>query len=295
MGDVDFRAWLDGVVPQGRFGAGDRIGTANLIDPAARLRAAGAIQTGATVHLGRPVAQHPSARGDGRPGFALEVYYTDGPIGMGSDHVELDCHGVYNTHLDALNHLSLDRTWYGGWPVDSDDGPSVDHLARHGLFTRGVLADIPALRGTPWVSPDEPVTGDDIDRALATGGVTFEPGDALLLYMGRDRWEGDGNIYRGAGAGIAYPGVGRSGAEWIADHGVSVLCWDFLDSTLPAEQPAPVHLLIWAMGLVVVDNCDLAPAAHMLADARRQAGGLVVAPLRIQGATGCTVNPMLVL
>jgi hypothetical protein len=49
------------------------------------------------------------------------------------------------------------------------------------------------------------------------------------------------------------------------------------------------------MGLVVVDNCDLAPAAHMLADARRQAGGLVVAPLRIQGATGCTVNPMLVL
>ena len=49
--------------------------------------------------------------------------------------------------------------------------------------------------GTDWAGGDVPVNGDDLDAAIAVAGVTFEPGDALLLRMGRDAYEAAGNVY----------------------------------------------------------------------------------------------------
>jgi len=278
---------------RGTFGARDRLGTANYIDGAARQRGRGAIVTGETVGLARPLRPGPSPRGDDRPAFAVEVFYTDGPIGMGSDHLELDCHGRNNTHIDALNHLSVDGQWYGGWAVDDPDAPNVADLANHNLFTRGVLADIPRARGTAWAEAEEPVTGADIDHAL--GSTAFEPGDALLLYMGRDRYEAAGNHYEGLREGGPQPGVGGSAAEWMADNKVSLLCWDFLDSSHPQEPFACTHRLLWALGLVLVDNCNLADAAALAQRAGRITGALTVAALAVPGGTGCTVRPLFVM
>jgi kynurenine formamidase len=84
-------------------------------------------------------------------------------------------------------------------------------------------------------------------------------------------------------------------AEWIADRGAAIVGWDFLDAGHPSQPPGAVHMLIWAIGLVLVDNCDFAAARAALAAAGKATGLLVVAPLRIPGATGCTVNPLLLL
>jgi kynurenine formamidase len=192
-----------------------------------------------------------------------------------------------------LNHLSLDRTWHGGCPVDALDPPSVVDLAAHGLVTRGVVVDIPTVRGTDWVDPQQPVTGEDIDRALAASGTSFTSGDSLLLYMGRDRFEAAGNLLTGLRDAAIVPGVGRSAAEWIVDNRVSILCWDFLDSNHPDQPFAAVHLLLWAIGLVLVDNCDLSAAAAWSRREQRATGALVVAPLAIPGATGSLVHPFL--
>lgn len=290
----DYRRWLLELGARRPFGPRDRIGTANHIDAAARARAAAATQRGRCAALARPLVPQPSPRNDGKPGFSVEVFYTDGPIGMGSDHVEYDCHGVTNTHIDAINHIALERTWYCGWDVDDPDGPSVAHLAAHGLFTRGVVVDVPRLRGTDWADPAEPVGAADFDRALAEGGVTFEPGDALLVYMGRDRFEAAGHDYSGTRAGGPVPGIGRDGAEWIVEHGVSLVCWDFLDSNHPAHPAAAVHLLIWAIGLILVDNCDLGAVAALTRDTGSIVGALDVAPLAVPGGTGCLVHPVFV-
>jgi kynurenine formamidase len=214
---------------------------------------------------------------------------------MGADHVELDCHGRANTHLDALNHIALDHTWHGGFAVDDPAGPSVVDLADHGLVTRGVVVDVPAVRGTPWADADHPVGADDIEAALAAGNTRFEPGDALVLYMGRDRFEAAGHGLGGLREDTVVPGVGRSGAEWIAAHGVSLLCWDFLDSNHPDQPLAPVHLLIWALGLVLVDNCHLAGAAAAVAGRPEATGLLAVSPLAVPGATGSMVRPLLIV
>jgi kynurenine formamidase len=290
----EYRDWLNSLAKGRRFGDGDRLGTANLIDEAARRRAAGATVRGDAISLARPLVAQDSPRQDDKAGFQVEVFYTDGPIGMGSDHVEFDCHGRANTHLDSINHISVDRTWYCGWDVEGTDGPSVAHLADHGLVTRGVLIDLPALRGTDWVDPERPVTAEDIEAGLARADVRFEPGDALLLYMGRDRFEAAGHEYEDLRSGHSMPGPGWSAARWIVEHDVSLLCWDFLESSHPSEPAACVHLLIWGIGLLLVDNCDLAPAAAATGASGSIVGNLVIAPLAIPGGTGCLVRPLFI-
>lgn len=300
---ADYLAWIRQLASEHRYGPGDTRGSANLIDATARARGLAAATTGASVGLARPLGAGTSRRGDGHQQFHVEVFYTDGPIGMGSDHVELDCHGIVNTHIDWLNHIAVDGTFYGGRPVPGaagagreegdpspgDEEPSLMELTE-GLVTRAVHVDVPALRGTPWVDPDRPVTAEDLDGALRRAGVTFEAGDALLLDMGRDRFEAAGHRLPAE----VQPGIGASGARWIAEHEVSLLCWDFLDSNHPAEPLAAVHMLNWAIGLLLVDNCDHQRVRAALGPDRATAA-LVVNPLPIAGATGGNVNPIVIL
>jgi kynurenine formamidase len=288
---ADYLAWLRELAAAERFGPRDRLGTLNLIDEKARRRAVEATTGAGTVSLARTLTPGASGRRDGKPAFSLEVFYTEGPIGMGSDHLELDCHGLVNTHVDGLNHLAIDGCWYGSWQVGSPDGPSIADLAPGGVVARAVHADIPAARGTDFVDADHPVSGADIDSALARAGVTFEPGDALLLDMGRDRYEGAGHVYGGA----LRPGLGYDGARWIADHGVSVLCWDFLDANHPDEPLITGHGLNWALGLLLVDNCSFRALGDVAAATGRAEGALVLGVLPMPGATGCNVNPVVLL
>jgi kynurenine formamidase len=268
----------------------DRLGTARLIDQPARVRARDSVDLALPVSLGRPVVG--TVDPDGSLDFSLETYSVPFPgsgLTFGFDRVEWRCHGVTNTHVDAINHALLDGTAYAGWAPDDPDLPSVADLAGAGLFTRGVFADIPSLLGRDWVPIDEPITGDHLDRAVSAAGVTFEPGDALLVDVGRDRFTAAGGDLESTDPGAGLGGLGRGAAEWIADNGVSILCWDWADSRRPAEPPVPVHSLIWALGLIIVDNCTFGGLQNATV------GALVVAPPATRGSTGSFVNPLLVL
>jgi kynurenine formamidase len=297
-------AWLDGLAAEAPFGRNDRKGTANYIDEAARGRAAAAIKTGATAALARPLE---TGGGLWTAGGLLSVEVTRHEIGEGlqggplvggevstaGDTQTIAAHGLQRTHLDALNHFGRRGTWYSGFAVDAPGGPDLADLANHKLFTRGVVVDVPSIRGTEWVDADAPVDGDDIEAGLKAAGVSFEAGDALLLYMGRDRYEASAQQTHGA-AGGGTPGAGAGAARWIAEHHVSLLCWDFLDAVHPSQPQFPVHLLIWAIGLLLVDNCDLRPAVDAARQSRSAVGGLVVAPPPIPGATHSLVTPLFI-
>jgi kynurenine formamidase len=294
----DCLEWMREVAARRRFGDKDRRGTAHLIDARAQARALAAMSSGTAVSLARPLVPTQSVRGDGRPGFAMKSFCGRmGHLDVGTDHVELDCHGSTATHLDGLNHVGLDGTWYSGWPLEEMDACSVEEFATSPIFTRAVLADIPSARQTEWVAADEPVTGADIDAALRAVDVAFEPGDALLLYMGRDRYESVHGNYAPyePGAPERAPGIGRHGAEWVLDHDVSVLAWDFQDAHHPDEPPVSVHGLIWATGQLIVDNSDFSRLVPRARETKQHVGALVLASLFIPGATGSVVNPLVVL
>jgi kynurenine formamidase len=290
----EYLSWIRAIADAPSFGVRDRLGTVNHVDEAARRRAASVITTGRAVSLARPLREGESMRHDDLPAYRLQVFRSDGPDYLGipvafqSDHVEFDCHGGGNTHVDALNHISLDAGWYAGWMASDGDGPSVDHLAVAGIVTRAIYVDVPGQRGAPWIDPASPVTSDDLETGCREAGVELTPGDALLLDMGKDRFDAGG----GTVASGVRPGVGSDAARWIAERKVSVLCWDFLDAAAPGEPPMPVHLLNWAIGLVLVDNCDF--GAMRATSGRPAVGALMLAPLRLEGATGSNVNPLFV-
>ncbi|SDG36507.1 cyclase family protein [Pseudonocardia oroxyli] len=292
-----FVHWIRSLAAERRYGPDDRIGSLNLIDAAARLRAVEVLRTGESVGLCRPFPLAPESSPTGGRAYALDLYRHElGPTTvMAGDHVEFDCHGVGYTHVDALNHLAFDGTWYGGRSVADEvylTSPSVLDLAGRGIFVRAIHVDVPRLRGVDWVEADEPVTAEDIERGIAAAGVTFERGDALLLDCGRDRFE---EVHGPFGAVEKRGGAGPSAAEWLADAGPSLLCWDMIDVMNPAFPAAAVHQLHWAIGLVLVDNCDFTAARAALARHDTHVGALVVAPLPLPGGTGCNVNPQLLM
>ena len=287
--------WMRELAASHPFGLDDRRGTTNLVDATARARGAAEIRTGETISLARPLRGNDYNSTPEHPGFAHEIWYVPTPDGMGwgQDQVVLNCHGLLNTHIDGLNHVAVNDTFYGGRSVEDPDQGSVDVLARSGLLTRAVYVDVPSLHGTGWAA--RPVTGEDLDSALHDAGVTFERGDALVLDMGRDRFEATSGHPLGGPESDTDAGGGLSaeGARWVAEHGVSMLVWDMLDSCEAKLTHASAHVLTWAIGLLLVDNCDFQALRAAIGRGARVAGAAVIAPIVVEGANGVNVNPLI--
>jgi hypothetical protein len=56
-----------------------------------------------------------------------------------------------------------------------------------------------------------------------------------------------------------------------------------------------VHRLLYAIGLLLVDHCDLSNAASFARRTGRCTGALAVSPIGIPRGTGCLVTPVLVV
>ena len=113
--------------------------------------------------------------------------------------------------------------------------------------------------------------------------------------MGRDRFEAASGHPLGGPESDTDAGGGLSaeGARWVAEHGVSMLVWDMLDSCEAKLTHASAHVLTWAIGLLLVDNCDFQPLRAAIGRGSRVAGALVIAPIVVEGANGVNVNPLI--
>jgi hypothetical protein len=87
-------------------------------------------------------------------------------------------------------------------------------------------------------------------------------------------------------------GLSADGARWVAEHQVSILAWDMLDSRDAKAAHASAHTLTWAAGLLLLDNCDFAALRRAHGRGTRVAGALVVSLLAVEGANGVNLNPL---
>lgn len=294
-------------------------GSVTLIDEAARLRGIAAVSLGKAISLEREIetrakqlealaavaeeeklqwqALAVAELPDGHGSVDLDVRVgIHGRSAHGGDFIRYDAHGIHNTHMDGLAHLGADESWHGPIPARASetDEDTMVNWAQHGIATRAVLLDIPAVRGVDWVTAESPVTAADLDRALDATGVTLEPGDALLIYQGRDRFEAAGNRYTPGAVLQPRPGIGKSGAQWIASKDPGLVSWDFHDARFDPPHALEVHGLIYAIGLCLIDNSLLGPAAAALRTAGTSTGFLVAAPTAIHRSTGVIINPLLI-
>lgn len=274
------------------------------ITPATVLAAAAEVRSGLTVSLSSPIETdvapddpHPAGhRLTSRP--ESEAAATG--LHFATDQFSMNVHGDADSHLDALCHVVYNGTLHGGVPASTVTSGgatalSVD-LVRNGIVGRGVLLDIPRLRGVPWLEPGDHVTADDLRAAEAAQAVRVDAGDILLVRVGHRRRREEQGPWD---ASRDRAGLHPAAMEFLAERRVAVLGGDGNNDTAPSLTEGvdfPVHVLgIHALGLYFMDYLRFEDLVPLCEDADRWSFLCVVAPLRLPEATGSPVNPIAVL
>lgn len=291
----------------GRWGADDDRGALALLTDEHRVAAAALVRTGATVSLAHDLsieatvetptpAQHQMLACGHNRSMA-------GPPGYEAsrDSLGFEVHGMGVSHLDALCHMFVRGQMFNGLSSDlvTDDGAERNTIlsAAGGIVGRGVLLDVPAARGEAFVTPERPITAEDLDAAEARQGSPVGAGDLLVVSTGRDarRTTNGGELDPFVSLGGMHPNC----LPWLRVRDVALLGSDGISDPMPAspiaDWPFPIHqVAITGIGLMLVDNLRLDELAAACAIHERWAFLLSVAPLRIPGGTGCPVNPIAV-
>ncbi|HVS13303.1 MAG TPA: cyclase family protein [Thermoanaerobaculia bacterium] len=290
--------WLEELSNWGRWGEGDQLGTINLITPEVRTRAAALVRAGVTVSLA-----HATLTGSGpdnaNPYEHELLLHGAGPGPWAVDRLGVIFHGYAHSHLDAVCHMFHRGRMYNGFDrsevtAEGCGKLAIDALAG-GIFTRGVLMDIPRLRDTAWLEPGTPIFPEDLEAWEQEAGVRVGPGDALLIRTGRwARRQAEGPWDVSARSA----GLHASAARWLRERGVAVLGSDVASDVFPSGVEGvshPVHLLVLvALGMPIFDNLDLEALAAEAARHGRWEFLLTAAPLPVPGGTGSPLNPIAV-
>ncbi len=294
----------------GRWGPDDELGTLNYVTPDVVLRAARMVRRGVTFSLAIPFdSAGPQVNQPRRfnpihrmiltgPDFTTGAFTRPGGAGFADDMVimPLQC----ATQWDALSHCFLDGRMYNGYDANlvSSLGArrnGIEKMARH-VVTRGVLLDIPRVKGLPWLEPGYAITADDLEEAVRVHRVSVGRGDALLVrtgQLGMCRRRGSWGDYAGGDA----PGLSFHTAGWIHRREIAALATDTWGMEVrPNEIPdtyQPLHqVLIPAMGLLVGEIFDLEALAEDCAADGVYEFQFVAPPLPITGAVGSPINPL---
>ncbi|MFD7197850.1 cyclase family protein [Streptomyces sp. NPDC059893] len=284
------------------WAAGDR-GALTALTPARVLAATREVRTGRTVSLAAPVETLPGPDNPEPAEHRMSGHpEEDTSIGLhfAMDSFAMNVHGDADSHIDALCHVIYDGTLHGGVPARSVTAGGATRLsieaARDGIVGRGVLLDIPRLRGVPWLEPGDHVTLDDLAAAETAQHLRVTEGDLLLVRVGHRRRRAELGPWDAA---HERAGLHPSALEFLADRRVAVLGGDGNNDTAPSSTEGvgfPVHVLaVHAMGLHLLDYLQFEDLVPVCRAEGRWTFLCVIAPLRLPDATGSPVNPIAVL
>lgn len=275
----------------GRWGSDDERGAANLLGPKQVCDAAGLVRDGRVIPLGQPLSRHtPTPAHRHPPAHFMDRDGGDSPpgalFGYADDTLLMAAHS--GTHLDSLAHVWSEDQLYNGFPASAVTSRGVRHCGIDQLgplVGRGVLLDVAAALGD--LPAGREITRDELAETADRAGVTLAPGDLVLL---RTRW------WPRAGETPDYfdgePGPGPEAAAWLADADIALVGADnYALEVQPADRFPAHRILLRDHGITILEGLDL----EALAATGRTTFLLVVAPLRLLGASGSPVNPVAVL
>jgi kynurenine formamidase len=280
----------------GRWGDDDQLGALNLITPEVTAAAAATVRSGRTVSCARPLNTTPAVDNPTPVAHHMTGTFTEG---WGADYFALASHGFATSHIDALSHIFHDGKLFNGYDAETVTAHGATRLGIHrlaaGIVTRGVLLDIPALRGVDALEPGEPIFPDDLEEAEGRAGVTVGAGDALFVRTGRWRWRDEHGPWD---LGRQAAGLDASCLPWLRARDVATLGSDGVSDVAPSRVdgvPMPIHTVaIVVLGLHLMDNLDFDALSVACAEEGRWEFLLTVAPLVLRRGTASPVNPIAV-
>lgn len=291
--------WMTELSNWGRWGDEDQLGATNLITAEKRIQAAALVKEGISVSLAHDTL-HEAAIDNPSP-FELEMATSgaeatpDFPFCV--DRYSILYHGYGTTHLDAICHMFHDGKMFNGHAQEevTKDGArqySI-HRMKDGIMTRGILMDIPRLKGVPYLEPGTAVHPEDLEAWERMAGIKVGSGDAVFIYTGRWRLREERGPWNIAELSA---GLYATCARWLKERDVAVLGSDAASDVTPSGiqgAPLPIHLLVLvAMGMPIFDNCDLEALSEEAARLNRWEFLLTAAPIRVVGGTGSPLNPI---
>jgi kynurenine formamidase len=125
------------------------------------------------------------------------------------------------THVDSFSHLDPDPA-----------APTIDQMPLELFFGSATCIDVSDVPAHTDITPDH------LDAALERSGQHFEPDDILLLYTATfDRYGGTKEYLS------QFAGLGESGSQWIADHGIKAFGVDSPTPDNPVSTSYPCHMM----------------------------------------------------
>jgi len=209
------------------------------------------------------------------------------------------------THIDALCHIA-EKQDANGNPADDGEARLYDgegktvaasecvtaagqtHLSIEKMppiVMRGLLLDVARYKGVDMLPPAYGIGADDLRGALEQQGSVIGQNTAVLVRTGTYRLLRDGDtVYRDAQAGL-----NLEGAQFLFERGMTLVGADNMAVEAMPPMDHSVHrFLLVHKGVTHVENLNL----DELAAARCYEFLLIIAPLKLTGATGSWVNPL---
>jgi kynurenine formamidase len=313
--EADLLEWFDRFSNKGRW-ENVGLGAANLITPSKRRAAARLVTRGISVSMGHNESQEPCAPtgcvGDQDDSYLKRTVLNPQMGPFISDRYEYQ--GTYHfgatgqplgsashSHLDALGcHIHFEGEGWNNRDIDvtQENGCSAEQggiiALKDGVFTRGVIIDIPRFRNVQWLEAGQGVTGAEIRRWERWSRVKIRPGDAIFLRTGR--WKRQSTLgvpYRGGS-----PGWHASVIPFLYERDVAYIGSDHVNDVLPpgvltTRFILPVHQIVMpSLGINIFDNLDLEALSDLANRLNRFEFLLTVGPLRVDKGTGSPINPI---
>src|SRR5688572_9698499 len=157
----EFDAYFKKIANWGRWGKDDEFGTVNLITEAKRKQAASLVKAGVSVGF----AHSPLTEKSEDNGSPFEHTMNRG---FSTDTYRVSYHGYAHSHMDALCHILYKDQTYNGYTraeVNTEKGCTKLGIQSfsNGYVTRGILMDIPRLKGVAYLEPGTPIYVEDLE------------------------------------------------------------------------------------------------------------------------------------
>jgi len=293
------KKWEKELSNWGRWGKDDERGTLNLITPEKTKAALRLVKDAVSVSLhkypdltkqidswsfGETVHRMTNIDAKtGQPSFAI-------------DYIALGTHDGTSAHMDALCHYPVQNAEpgkpplvYNGHPqnltLKGCDADGMDRMGP-GYITRGILVDLPLLKGVEWLPEKTPIFVADLEAWEKFANVKIGSGDALFIRTGRYARRAKTGPWNAAQTGA---GLHASVLPWLHQRDIAVLGGDSVPDAQPSGVegwPRPIHdILIPIMGTPLVDNGYYEDLAKEAAQRKRWEFMISWAVLRIPGGT----------
>lgn len=301
------KRWEQELSNWGRWGKDDQRGMLNLVTPEKTKAALALVREAKTVTLQiNPIKKTGSDTGTFGENLhrMARVHPVTGAIQGALDVIHLSLHDGLQSHMDALCHYQgpIGRkpgepaVSYNGFPFTLTAAGCIESAADRmgpGYLTRGVLVDLPLMKGVKWLEPSTPIYVSDLEAWEAFAGVRFGPGDAMIVRTGR--WakraaEGPWNY------GQQAAGLHASVLPWLKARQISLLASDAVNDVQPSGVAGigrPIHQITQVnIGLPLVDNAYTEDAAVEAARLKRWEFLLTLQIYQLQGGTASPFNAL---